>query len=155
MTYRLERTQVIEAPLLDVFAFFSEARNLEMLTPPWLRFTVVTPEPVRMSAGTLIEYRLRVHRVPLRWVSRIETWEPPNRFIDVQVRGPYRHWHHTHEFEAHEHGTLIRDNVEYRLPLGPLGRLAHAALVQRDLAGVFDYRREQTARILEPLARVS
>jgi ligand-binding SRPBCC domain-containing protein len=141
--YRLEREQVVAAGPDEVFDFFSRARNLEELTPPWLRFEVVTPEPIEMAQGTRIEYRLRLHGVPLRWVSRIEEWQPGRGFVDRQLRGPYRLWHHRHEFVAHERGTLVRDTVHYSLPLGPLGALAHAAFVARDLAAVFEYRRQR------------
>jgi ligand-binding SRPBCC domain-containing protein len=145
--YRLEREQVVAAGLDEVFEFFSRARNLETLTPPWLRFEVLTPEPIEMAQGTRIEYRLRLHGLPLRWVSRIEEWQPGHSFVDRQVRGPYRLWHHRHEFVAHARGTLVRDTVHYSLPLGPLGALAHAAFVARDLATVFDYRRQQIDRL--------
>jgi ligand-binding SRPBCC domain-containing protein len=93
-----------------------------------------------MAAGTLLEYRLRLHGVPLRWLTRIEVWEPPVRFVDVQVRGPYRLWHHTHSFEPAGDGTLMGDRVRYALPLGPLGELAHAVLVRRDLERIFAFR---------------
>ena len=93
-----------------------------------------------LRAGTLIEYRLCLHRVPLRWISRIERWEPGRAFEDVQVRGPYRLWHHRHEFRAAGRGTLVQDHVRYALPLGPLGELAHAAFVERDLARIFAFR---------------
>ena len=96
-----------------------------------------------MRQGTRIEYRLRLHGVPLRWVSRIEEWHPGRGFVDRQVRGPYRLWHHRHEFEPHDGGTKVRDIVHYALPLGPLGALAHTAFVRRDLAAVFEYRRRQ------------
>ena len=118
-----------------MFAFFAQARNLELFTPGWLRFEVLTPEPLDMKEGTLIDYRLRLHGLPLRWRSRIERWEPGRAFVDRQVRGPYRLWHHRHEFEAPRAGTVVRDIVHYALPLGPLGQLAHAVLVARDLAG--------------------
>jgi len=147
VSHLLEREQVVPAPLAQVFAFFSEARNLETLTPPWLRFEVLTPDPIEMRAGAVIEYRLRLRGLPMRWASRIEEWQPGRRFVDRQVRGPYRLWHHTHDFEEHRDGTLIRDTVRYELPLGPLGSLAHAAFVRRDLARVFDYRHEQVAAL--------
>jgi len=146
MIRSIERQQLAHAPLERVFEFFSHTRNLEELTPPWLRFSVLTPEPLALRAGTLIEYRLRVHGVPLRWVSRIEEWQPGRRFVDRQLRGPYRLWCHTHEFAADPRGTLIRDSVRYELPLGPLGALAHAAIVRRDLERVFDYRQQQVER---------
>ncbi len=150
MIHQLEREQVVHAPLDAVFTFFSEARNLEQLTPPWLRFEVLTPEPVRMHPGTQIRYRLRLHGVPLRWVSRIEVWEPGRRFVDRQLQGPYRLWHHTHEFEPHPDGTLVRDSVRYSLPLGPLGDVANTAFVRRDLARVFDYRHQRVTELLQP-----
>jgi ligand-binding SRPBCC domain-containing protein len=155
MIHSIERRQLVHAPLAQVFQFFSRARNLEELTPPWLRFSLVTAEPIELRAGTLIEYRLRVHRVPLRWVSRIEEWEPGRRFVDRQVRGPYRLWCHTHEFAADPRGTLIRDSVRYELPCGPLGALAHAAIVRRDLERVFDYRRQRVEHLFPSGGRVS
>jgi ligand-binding SRPBCC domain-containing protein len=143
----LERRQRVEIPIDEVFDFFGEARNLEHLTPPWLGFEVTTPEPIEMGVGTLIEYRLRLHRVPVRWRTRIEAWEPPRRFVDAQVKGPYSLWEHTHEFEANGPGaTIIEDRVRYSIPFGPLGELANRALVRRDLRQIFDYRRDAVAR---------
>jgi ligand-binding SRPBCC domain-containing protein len=144
----LTREQILPGAPDEVFAFFADAFNLEAITPAWLRFRIVTPGPVRMAPGTLIEYRLALHRVPIRWLTRIEVWEPGRRFVDVQVRGPYRHWHHTHSFEPRAGGTLVRDTVRYALPLGPLGRLAHAAFVRRDLERIFDFRHAEVARRL-------
>lgn len=144
----LEREQFLDRPLEQVFAFFSAARNLEALTPAWLRFEVMTPEPVEMRAGTLIEYRLSVHGVPLKWVSLIEAWEHNGSFVDRQLRGPYRLWHHTHEFVALGDGTLVRDRVRYAIPLGPLGEVAHMLFVQRDLDNVFAYRRSAVTGLL-------
>ncbi|HEY6398809.1 MAG TPA: SRPBCC family protein, partial [Solirubrobacteraceae bacterium] len=122
--------------------------NLEALTPAWLRFEVMTPEPIEMRAGTLIEYRLSVHGAPLKWISRIEAWERNRSFVDRQVRGPYRLWHHTHEFVALGEGTLVRDRVRYAIPLGPLGDVAHTLFVQRDLDDVFAYRRSAVTGLL-------
>ncbi|HEY1509204.1 MAG TPA: SRPBCC family protein [Solirubrobacteraceae bacterium] len=147
MVHRLEREQLIDASSDEVFAFYSHARNLEALTPPWLRFEVLTPEPIEMRPGTLIEYRLRLHGLRLRWVSRIEEWEPGRRFVDRQLRGPYRLWRHLHEFDARPEGTLVRDTVDYALALGPFGDLADAAFVRRDLDRIFDFRRDQIARL--------
>jgi ligand-binding SRPBCC domain-containing protein len=138
----LERRQRLPRPPQDVFPFFADAFNLEAITPPWLRFRVVTPEPVTMAQGTLLEYRLRLRGIPIRWLTRIAVWEPPVRFVDVQIRGPYRLWHHTHAFEPDGDGTLMRDRVRYALPLGPLGELAHVALVRRDLDRIFTFRHE-------------
>lgn len=136
----LERSQRLPRPPEEVFPFFADAFNLEAITPAWLHFRVLTPAPVSMAAGTRLEYRLRLHGLPLRWSTRIEVWEPPLRFVDVQLRGPYRLWHHTHTFEPDGDGTLMRDRVRYALPLGPLGELAHAALVRRDLERIFAFR---------------
>ncbi len=112
-----------------------------------LGFEVVTPRPIEMGVGTLIEYRLRLHRVPVRWRTRIEAWEPPRRFVDGQVKGPYSLWEHTHTFEEDGPGaTVIRDRVRYAIPFGPLGELADRLLVQRDLRQIFDYRRDAVAR---------
>ena len=143
----LERRQHVEIPIDQAFAFYGDAHKLERITPPWLGFEVVTPRPIEMGVGTLIEYRLRLHRVPVRWRTRIEAWEPPRRFVDAQVKGPYSLWEHTHTFE--EDGperTIIRDRVRYAIPFGPLGELADRLLVQRDLRQIFDYRRDAVAR---------
>lgn len=144
----LDREQLVPRPVDEVFEFFSAARNLERLTPLWLRFEVLTPEPIQMRAGTRIEYRLRLHGLPLRWVSRIERWEPRRAFVDRQIRGPYRLWHHTHQFEPHDGGTLVRDYVRYALPLGPLGEIAHGLVVQRDLERIFAFRHNAIAELL-------
>jgi ligand-binding SRPBCC domain-containing protein len=128
----------------DVFPFFGDAHNLEAITPPWLGFAVTTPRPIDMRAGTLIEYRLKLHGVPLNWRTTIAVWDPPHRFVDVQIRGPYTLWHHTHDFEPDgERGTIMRDTVRYALPLGVLGEVAHRVLVRRDLAAIFDFRAER------------
>jgi ligand-binding SRPBCC domain-containing protein len=139
--HTLRREQAIDAPRETVFAFFADPFNLEAITPPLLRFAVITPPPVAMRAGAFIQYRLRLHGVPMRWDTLIQEWEPPARFVDVQVRGPYRLWHHTHELEALDGGrTLMRDTVRYALGLGPLGALAHRLVVRRDLEAIFDHR---------------
>jgi ligand-binding SRPBCC domain-containing protein len=144
----LERAQRVAMPADQVFAFYADARNLEAITPPWLRFRVLTPGAIAMREGALIEYRLRLHGIPLRWRTRIAVWEPPLRFVDVQVRGPYALWEHTHSFVAIDDGVEIRDRVRYALPLGVLGRLAHALLVRRDLERIFDFRANAVARRL-------
>jgi ligand-binding SRPBCC domain-containing protein len=144
----IEREQRVAAPPGEVFAFFAQASNLERITPPWLRFALLTPEPVEMGPGTEIAYRLRVHGVPLRWISRIEEWEPGRGFVDRQVHGPYRLWEHRHEFSEAGGATVVRDRVRYALPLRALGALAHAAIVRRDLERIFDFRREAVRRLL-------
>ena len=144
----LEREQLLRRPLEEVFGFFADALNLEAITPPWLRFQVLTPTPIEMRTGTLIAYRMRLRGVPVSWLTRIESWEPQVRFIDTQLRGPYRLWHHTHSFEASAQGTLMRDRVRYELPLGPLGGLAHIAFVRGELERIFDYRSAKIAGML-------
>ena len=143
----LIREQRLPGSPEEVFPFFASARNLEAITPPWLRFRVVTPEPIAMDAGALIAYRLRLHGVSVRWLTRIETWQPDVRFVDAQVRGPYRLWHHTHELTPLDDGrTLMRDTVRYALPFGPLGEVAHRLFVARDLRRIFDFRAAEVRR---------
>jgi ligand-binding SRPBCC domain-containing protein len=149
--YRLEREQVIPAPRALVFQFFSKAENLEKLTPPFLKFEILSPLPIEMKRGQFIEYRIGLGGVPMNWLTEVSEWTPPQRFVDEQLRGPYRYWHHTHEFHETEAGTLMRDVVEYELPLGPLGRLAHTALVQRTLQRIFDYRKQAVEAAFPPV----
>jgi ligand-binding SRPBCC domain-containing protein len=147
-SFILQREQRIPRPIEEVFAFFADARNLEAITPVWLGFRILSPEPIALRAGTQILYRLRWHGLPLRWATTIESWNPPTEFIDMQAQGPYRHWHHTHSFQPVEGGTLMRDLVRYALPFGLLGRLAHAWLVKSELKAVFDYRAAKVSDIL-------
>jgi ligand-binding SRPBCC domain-containing protein len=147
----LSRSQILPGTPDEVFPFFADARNLEAITPPLLRFEVITPDPIEMQVGTLIQYRLRLHGVPVSWLTSIQAWEPPHRFVDTQIRGPYSLWHHTHTFEDRGDGTtLMRDVVRYAIPFGPLGELAHRLFVRRDVAAIFDFRRDA---ILPLLAR--
>jgi ligand-binding SRPBCC domain-containing protein len=146
--HELHREQFVARPLDEVFDFFSSAGNLELLTPSLMHFEIVTPEPIAMAPGTLIEYRLRVHGIPLHWISRIEEWEHGRRFVDRQVKGPYKLWHHTHDFEEMPGGTKVSDSVRYELPLGTLGELGGLPLVRRDLARIFDYRRAAVQKLL-------
>ena len=127
-------------PRAEIFPFFAEARNLEAITPPWLKFEVLTPAPIEIRAGTLIDYRLRVHGVPIRWRTEISEWEPPHRFVDRQLRGPYRLWHHTHTFDERDGGTLCGDRVRYR-PRG--GVLVDWLVVRRDVKNIFSYRQRR------------
>jgi ligand-binding SRPBCC domain-containing protein len=136
----LERSQRVDVPVERAFDFYGDADNLEPLTPPWLRFEVTTVGPVTMGAGALLDYRLRLHGFPIRWQTRIELWEPPRRFVDIQARGPYALWEHTHLFEPDGDGTVIRDRVRYAIPYGPFGALADRLFVRRDLRRIFDYR---------------
>ncbi len=135
-----EREQWVPHPLADVFAFFSDAHNLEALTPEFLHFKVLSTSTAALGEGTLINYRLSLHGLPMHWQSRIEEWQPGKKFVDQQIKGPYSLWQHTHEFEAVDGGTLIRDRVRYRLPLGALGDLVAGGFVGNDLERIFDYR---------------
>lgn len=135
----LETHLSINRPRDEVFAFFSNAENLERLTPSELRFEILTPTPIPMRAGQIIDYRIRLFRFPLRWRTEITLWAPPFEFIDVQRRGPYAEWIHHHLFTEENGGTRITDRVRYRLPLGGLGRVAHP-WVRRELHRIFDYR---------------
>ena len=131
--------QWLPRPRAELFPFFADAANLERITPPWLGFRILTPRPIEMRAGTLIDYRLKVHGVPLRWRTRIAVWAAPERFVDEQVKGPYRRWIHEHSFVEKDGGTLCRDDVRYAV-LG--GALVDRLLVRRDVESIFAYRRQ-------------
>jgi len=124
-------------PPEELFSFFADAANLDALTPPWLHFHIVTPPPIAMCEGALIDYRLRVHGIPLRWRTRINEWKPPHRFVDEQLRGPYRQWLHEHTFTAHGGGTLARDLVRYAVPFD---FIAHRWFVRPDVERIFRFR---------------
>jgi len=140
VTYRLHRRQVVGGDLPQVFAFFKSPGNLESITPPWLGFRVLEASDHEVRLGTRISYRLRLHGIPVRWQSRIAEYVENELFADEQVVGPYQYWYHRHLFHAVPEGVAIEDMVEYRMPLGLLGRLAHAALVHRQLTRIFDHR---------------
>lgn len=146
--HTLVREHHVDASPEEVFAFFGDALNLQRITPPWLGFRLLTPTPIAMAPGTRIEYRLRLHGLPLRWLTEITVWEPPVRFVDLQLRGPYRLWHHTHSFVPEGDGVRVRDVICYALAMGALGQLVDAAFVRRDLARIFDYRQQAVASIL-------
>jgi ligand-binding SRPBCC domain-containing protein len=143
--HRLERVQVIPAPRDKVFEFFSAAQNLERLTPPFLKFRILSPLPIEMKRGQFIEYNIALGGIPMNWLTEITEWQPNDRFVDMQLRGPYRYWHHLHEFRDVPGGTEMRDVVDYELPLGPLGLIAHAVLVKRLLTRIFAFRLEAVA----------
>ena len=138
-THVLKTRMSMPLPLEDVFAFFSDAPNLESITPPELRFRILTPQPIPMREGTLIDYRLRLLGVPLRWKARIRRWQPPTGFVDEQVRGPYRLWEHTHCFYDDGDETIIEDVVRYGLPFWPFGEIAHP-VVRLQLGRIFRFR---------------
>jgi ligand-binding SRPBCC domain-containing protein len=155
--FTLEREQLLPGTPEDVFPFFADARNLEAITPPLLRFEVVTPGEIPMRVGTLIQYRLTLRGIGVNWLTSIQEWDPPHRFVDQQVRGPYALWHHTHEFAATPDGkaTIMRDTVRYAIGFGPFGALAARAFVHKDVASIFDFRRDAVvAELLAQRARV-
>jgi ligand-binding SRPBCC domain-containing protein len=147
MPYHLERELFVARPREKVFAFFAEAANLERITPPFLRFHMLTPPPIEMRAGTKIDYELRLYGVRFQWRTLIEAFEPPSFFIDTQLSGPYRWWHHRHEFAEVLDGTQMWDRVEYELSFGPIDGLANALFVRKSVERVFDYRNATIARI--------
>lgn len=138
--FELERVQLIERPLAEVFAFFADAYNLERITPPFLHFKVLTPPPIEMQSGTLIDYSIRLFGAPMRWRTVIEEFAPGVRFVDRQLQGPYKLWHHTHDFHETSAGTVMTDRVRYRIGYGPLGAVARRMFVERTLDQIFDYR---------------
>ena len=146
--HRIERRQVVSRPLEETFAFYQEPRNLGRITPRWLRFRMVCGEALKMRRGVRIHYRIHPFGVPQRWTSEITEYEPPFRFVDEQVVGPYKRWRHVHEFRPVGGGTEIVDVVEYELPLGALGRLMHTLVVARQLRRIFNYRERVIGEML-------
>lgn len=140
--YQLRRSQVIPRPLDEVFPFFAAPENLQVLTPSFLNFKILTPAPIPMQVGTLIDYRLSLFGVPLRWRTKITEYEPGLSFVDEAIKSPYRLWRHEHTFTSVPEGTLMEDVVDYELPFGSLGRLAHVAMVGATLKRIFDFRAE-------------
>jgi len=147
VAHLLESSLRLPLPRETVFPFFADAFNLERITPPHLRFRILSSTPVQMGAGTRIHYRLSLFRVPFSWISVISEWDPPSRFVDEQIRGPYRSWRHAHEFVDESGATLIRDRVEYELPLWPFGELVYP-LVRRELDRIFRFRSDSIRDIL-------
>jgi ligand-binding SRPBCC domain-containing protein len=139
-------------PIQEVFGFFSDARNLQVLTPDWLNFKILTPGPIAMRAGALIDYRLRIHGLPIRWQTEITAWQPTQRFVDKQRRGPYRQWIHEHTFKAQNGGTLCGDFVQYAVPGG---EWVHRWLVRPDVERIFAFRGERLRELFQSPSRSS
>lgn len=159
--YQLRCEMIVPKPIGEVFAMFENPYNLGLITPPWLRFRVVSAERVHMELGAIINYRLQWLGLPLRWRTRITSYLPPDEFVDEAVRGPYKFWRHRHTFEAVEGGTRICDAVDYALPFGALGRLSHWFAVKRNLIAIFTFRQRALnrywgcgARIIWPTVQV-
>lgn len=144
--YELHRSQIVHRKRTDVFAYFADAKNLEVMTPPWLRFRIVSPRPIHMQTGTRIDYVLRLRGIAVRWTSEITAWEPAFRFVDEQIRGPYRLWVHEHRFEDVPGGTRVIDRIRYAVPGGGL---VHRFLVAPDLERVFEFRREKLCAVFD------
>ncbi|MEO8137763.1 MAG: SRPBCC family protein [Betaproteobacteria bacterium] len=147
--FRLDTSLWLPLPRAQVFDFFADAFNLERITPAFLRFTVTTAPPIAMVAGALIDYRIGLHGLPIAWKTKITLWEPPVRFVDTQLRGPYRQWVHTHTFDEVDNGTLVKDAVRYRAP-GPgwFAALASRLLIARDVTRIFEYRHDALQQAL-------
>lgn len=138
--HTLKSEQIISQPLSTVFSFFNRPENLSTLTPKSMHFNILTPSPIEMKTGAKIDYRIWLLGVPLKWKTLITLYEPPFRFVDEQIQGPYRYWHHLHEFKDLGGKTLMQDEVRYALPFGPLGELAHWIWIKRQLKNIFDFR---------------
>jgi len=145
--YQLKREQIVSAPREAVFAYFADAGNLQQLTPDFLGFRILTPLPIAMEPGARIEYRIKLHGIPVLWETRITAFKPLEQFVDAQVRGPYALWHHLHTFEETEAGTRLCDVVDYEPAFGILGRLAHPLFVRPTLERIFDYRAKTIAKL--------
>lgn len=148
MIHSFQSSTIISFPASRVFAFFSDALNLQRITPPELCFRILTPTPIEMGQGTRIDYRLRLYGIPFRWFTLITLWDPPHRFIDVQIRGPYKEWVHTHHFFERSEATEMVDKVVYRLPLWPFGEIFHP-LIHHELSRIFLFRENKIREIFK------
>jgi ligand-binding SRPBCC domain-containing protein len=146
--HHLARAQFIPRPLPEVFAFFQRPENLANITPPWLKFIVLSSSPVPMAQGIQIDYAIRLFGIRLRWTSRITEYDPPHLFVDEQIKGPYALWRHRHTFTPQDHGVMVRDEVAYALPFGVLGLLAQWLYVRWSLQAIFNYREKMVRELL-------
>ncbi|MFN0156711.1 MAG: SRPBCC family protein [Bacteroidota bacterium] len=147
--HTFKRTQIFQLPIGDVFKFFESPENLAIITPGWLDFRMLTPPPVIMKAGVSIEYRIRWNTFSMRWTSLITEYQPPHRFVDVQTRGPYSFWQHTHSFMEKDGWTEMTDEVQYALPFGVLGNFMHRLIVRHQLDQIFKYRSQIIGTLLQ------
>lgn len=148
MPYHLDHSLVIPRPRPEVFAFLADAGNLERITPDFLNFHIVTPQPIPMHAGAIIDYRLRLFGLPFYWRTLIEAFDPISSFVDLQLKGPYRLWRHHHVFTDAPGGTLMLDHVQYEMPFGSLGSITRRLVVRRALNRIFDHRNATILKIL-------
>lgn len=146
-TYTFETQTILTKSLQEVFPFFANAENLDAVTPPWLKFEILTPLPIEMKVGTKVDYRLRLHGIPIRWRSEITEWDPPHKFTDVQLKGPYRFWKHEHFFVSEGNQTRMIDRVEYDVPGWIFAPIVHSLFVKLDLERIFDYREKKFLEI--------
>ena len=154
--YSIEFEQFINLPIQDVFLFFSQPKNLSLITPPRLKFNILTPEPIQMNEGQLIDYTLTImYIINIRWTTLITMYEEPNIFIDQQLKGPYSLWHHTHTFEEKDGGTLIKDKVIYGIPFGWFGRFLNFVYIKHDINSIFKYRHQILNKIFSEIKQQS
>ncbi len=142
-TYIFEKRTYFDRPRDVIFSFFSNAENLNKVTPKKLHFKILTDLPISMKKGTLIDYKLRIYYIPIHWRTEIKEWNPPHQFIDIQLIGPYRKWIHMHQFIAQENGTVMIDRVKYAIPGGFLVPLFHKLIVKKDIEKIFEYREKK------------
>ena len=154
--YSIEFEQFINLPIQDVFLFFSQPKNLSLITPPRLKFNILTPEPIHMNEGQLIDYTLTImYIINIRWTTLITMYQEPNIFIDQQLKGPYSLWHHTHIFEEKDGGTLIKDKVIYGIPFGWFGRFLNFVYIKHDINSIFKYRHQILNKIFSEIKQQS
>lgn len=147
--YTLDSIQFINKPIEDVFEFFSNPDNLSVITPPKLGFKILTPTPIKMSIGRLIDYKIYLMGIPIHWRTLITDFDPPHTFIDQQIKGPYTIWHHTHTFQKVDGGVEIKDRVVYSIPFSILGRILNFLWIRKDLENIFNYRKKVIDELFE------
>lgn len=141
--HTLTKETIINRPLKDVFNFFSKAENLNEITPPDMQFQILTPLPINIQKGTLIDYKIKVNGIPFKWKTLISTWEPPYRFVDEQLKGPYNTWIHEHTFEERDGKTYMKDVVKFKSPGWILEPLINALFIEKKVKGIFEYREKR------------